>query len=205
MISPLGPPLGPAFPLPRRVRKFSELTPEGTSTSISRSSLTRPSPWQLAHASSIILPSPPHARHGATDTNWPKTDRWTCRSSPDPPQFRHGTGLKPGAAPDPPQEPHGSRRATLIFFVTPVATSFRVRRSRTRRVWPFPASFRPGLAPRPPKISSNPARPPKSLMKTSMASAKSNPPKPGDPGPPLRPCSPYRSYLARFSESRRAS
>jgi hypothetical protein len=52
--------------------------------SISFSLRVRPSPEQALQGFSMMRPSPWHARHGCTLTNWPKTDRCTMRSSPDP-------------------------------------------------------------------------------------------------------------------------
>ena len=125
---------GPMLPLPLRVRKFSEVTPGGTSTSISRSDRTRPSPEQTSQGRSMTRPSPRQPRHGWTLTNWPKTERWTWRSSPEPWHTPHVTGDVPGSAPLPLQRGQSSKSATRTVLVTPFETSAKVIGSRMRTV-----------------------------------------------------------------------
>src|SRR5205823_14960935 len=181
-------------------------TPAGTLISTVSSARTRPSPWHLAQGWAITLPSPAQVGQGDTDTNCPNMERAARRTSPDPPHVPQVVGREPRAAPLPPHSAQRSYVRTLSFLVVPLATSARSSLSVTLRSWPRCSSGRPRP---PPNSASKPPSPPKSRMNTLSASDRSkcaNPKSPAPaPAPRRRPAAPYRSYVARFSGSRRTS
>ena len=82
--------------------------PGGISTSIVRSSVTRPAPLHSAQGVGITSPVPPHSGQPCVRTNWPKTEDETDCSRPAPPQRGQVSGSVPGSAPEPAQAAQGS-------------------------------------------------------------------------------------------------
>ncbi len=75
--------------------------PAGTSTVIVRRARTRPSVPQAGHGVGICWPVPAHAVHARVVMTWPRNERCTDCSSPDPPQVAQVRGDVPGAQPEP--------------------------------------------------------------------------------------------------------
>ena len=132
-----------------------------------------------------------------TLTNWPKMLRWDWRTCPCPLQVAQVSALVPGSERAPWQRLQVSRREKSNCFSAPKAASSNSMVTAAARSSPRCAAE--ARERRPPN-----APPPKKASKMSPMSEK--PPKPSKPTPaPLGPAWPKRSYLARFSPSRRTS
>src|SRR6267154_1618335 len=97
------------------------MTPGGTRIVISSCWRTRPSPEHLGHADSTMVPSPWQRSHVVTLMSWPKRDRCTERTWPEPPQTVQVLLLLPGLAPVALHSEHGTMRRILITFSAPLA------------------------------------------------------------------------------------
>ncbi len=104
--------------------------PAGIVTRSVRRRSVRPSPWQVSHGVSTILPSPRQRGQGDTLTIWPSIVWRTERISPRPLHCGHSTGVEPGFAPVPAQVSQRPRTGNSISFSVPrTASSNVIRRS----------------------------------------------------------------------------
>src|SRR5689334_5771808 len=130
---------------------------------------SRPSPPHAVQRSLMIFPSPLQFEQVLMFTNWPKTERETCRTSPDPPHTVQVMREAVDRAPLPPHVSHVFHRFTLSFFSTPVAISSSVSGRRIFRSEPgVPDCPRPRARDLPPAKTSSKMLPPKLEPKISL-------------------------------------
>ncbi len=104
--------------------------PAGIVTRSVRLRSVRPSPLQVSHGVSTILPSPRQRGHAATLTIWPSIVWRTLRTSPRPSHCGQVTASVPSFAPVPWQVSQGwSARNSISRSVPLTASSNVIRRS----------------------------------------------------------------------------
>lgn len=124
--SPGGPPLRPAFPSDRTLRRLPESTPAGTFKLIRFDFRTRPSPPHVLQGVEVS-PSPLQEEHVMTCWKTPRGVRVEATTWPWPPQVLHLEGVVPGLAPEPLQVEQLSRRVISISFSIPNTASLKFR------------------------------------------------------------------------------
>ncbi|KAJ6378110.1 hypothetical protein OIU78_028362 [Salix suchowensis] len=123
--SPGDPPLLPALPSDRTLKRLPESTPAGTFRLIRFVLLTRPSPEQVLQGLNVS-PLPPHEEHVITCWKTPKGVLADVTTWPCPPHVLHLDGFVPGLAPEPSQVPQLSSRVISISFSAPKTASLKV-------------------------------------------------------------------------------
>src|SRR5215218_11059109 len=166
-MSPVGPPLLPALPLPGILTFMPSFAPAGILTLTCLFVRTLPLPPHTVHGFSMILPSPPHLEHGVESAKKP----WSRLCTPLPPHSGHVSGAVPGAAPVPLHSPHASSTGTPTRVVTPFKASLKLNLTFTVIFSPFVLVLWVVLAVRP-KMSPRFPKPPS----RSEMSSKSAPP-----------------------------
>ena len=156
----------------------------------SRGRRSMPLPRHVLHGYSMMLPLPPHERHGEDIANGP----WLFATDPRPPHALHIFGDVPGRAPEPVHDEHTASAVRCNDVVRPCAASskerFNVDSISAPRCGPTPLA--PPRRPRPPNIC------PRMSPKSAPPVSKPMPP-PGKPADgPMRRTS---SYSARFAAS----
>ena len=102
--------------------------PAGMATRSVRLRSVRPSPWQVSHGDSTMVPSPWHRGHAETLTIWPSIVWRIDRISPLPLHCGHCVALVPAFAPVPPQVSQRPRTGNSISFSVPRTASANVIR-----------------------------------------------------------------------------
>src|SRR5215213_211733 len=170
------------------------LTPGGMLTLYFLSSRVRPSPWQVSHGCSMIVPEPPQRWQGRVIENRP----WPSDSTPRPWQTGHTIGLVPGCAPVPRHVGQAACVATDTGTWAPCTAWSKESDTVVSRSRPRSAAGR--VPPRPAVVLKIPER---MSEKPPKSAAVAPPPPPGPPPNGLAPpkIEPPRSYFLRLSGS----
>src|SRR3954452_23206733 len=174
------------------------LTPGGMFTLYFLSSRVRPSPWQVSHGCSMIVPEPPQRWQGRVIENRP----WPSDSTPRPWQMGQTVGFVPGRAPVPRQVGHAACVATDTGTCAPCTACSKESETVVSRSRPCSAAGRV-RAPRPPVVLKIPDRMSEKPPKSAAVAPPAAPPPPNGLAAPKR--EPPRSYFLRLSGSDKVS